>query len=86
MRANEFLQSVAQLLEQSQSAATQEGLEAPTNAISRIQIPAPQVGLSAILEAVNALRTAIEKRPRKWEFEFVKNQLGTIKRIIATAG
>lgn len=51
-----------------------------TNAISKIQIPAPTVDLTPLLQAIEK-----QQKPREWHFKIVRNQSGGIREVVATA-
>jgi len=76
--------SLAQLLQQIQSAATRDNLEALTDALARIQIPAPKVGLAPIIAAIQKLGDT-QQEPREWKFKIKRNAAGGISEVIATA-
>jgi len=52
-----------------------------TNALARIQIPAPEVDMTPVLAANEKLA---EQQPRKWIFKTVRNAAGGIREVVAT--
>jgi hypothetical protein len=80
--AQDWLPAACRVRQQIQSAATRDNLTALTDALARIQIPAPKVDLTPVLAAIEKLA---EQKPREWKFKIKRNAVGGISEVIATA-